>query len=69
MKVSYLNAAFSLAIALGISSLRAGDNKAVVTDSTTKEEESTATNWIELTIWGLNVAGDAAQFKQEHHTS
>src|SRR5436190_11905801 len=71
MKRSYLKVAFSVAIALGISSVRAGDNKAAVTDNgTTKaEEESSATNWIELTIGGLNVAGDDAQFKQEHHTS
>ena len=37
--------------------------------ATAAEEESTATNWIELTIGGLNVAGDDAQFKQEHHVS
>ena len=71
MKRFYLNAALSFAIALGVSSLRAGDNKAAVTENgTTKtEEESTATNWIELTIGGLNIAGDEAQFKQEHHAS
>jgi len=72
MKRTCLNVACSLAIALGISSVRAGDNKAPVTDNgTTKaaEEESSATNWIELTIGGINVAGDDAQFKQAHHTS
>jgi hypothetical protein len=40
-------------------------------NGTTKaaEEESSATNWIELTIGGLNISGDEAQFKQEHHAS
>ena len=49
--------------------LRAGETKVDENGTTKTEEESTATNWIELTIGGLNVAGDEAQFKQEHHTS
>src|SRR5437763_9357703 len=71
MKRSYFNIAFSFAIALGISSLHAGDNKAPVTDNgtATEEEESSAKNWIELTIGGVNIAGDDAQFKQEHRIS
>src|SRR5256714_3134145 len=71
MKRSYLNAAFSFAIALGISSLHAGDNKAPVTENgtATEEEESSAKNSIELEIGGVNIGGDDAQFKQEHRIS
>jgi hypothetical protein len=71
MKRFCLNVAFSLAIALGISSLRAGDNKAPVTENgaATEEEESSAKNWIELAIGGVNIGGDDAQFKQEHRMS
>src|SRR2546423_8519561 len=71
MKRSYLNAAFSFAIALGISSLHAGDNKAPVTENgtATEEEESSAKNSIELAIGGVNIGGDDAQFKQEHRIS
>ena len=70
MKRLCLTATLALAIALGISSLRAGDNKAAVTENgTATEEESSAKNWIELGIGGVNIGGDDAQFKQEHHLS
>src|SRR5436305_5373686 len=69
MKRFYLKAACALAIALGISSLRAGDNKAAVSTAATEEEESSAKNWIELGIGGVNIGGDDAQFKQEHRAS
>jgi hypothetical protein len=70
MKRSCLKAVFSLAIVLGISNLRAGDNKATVTENgTATEEESSAKNWIELGIGGVNISGDDAQFKQEHRMS
>src|SRR5256885_5970475 len=71
MKRAYLNVACSLAIALGISSLRAGDNKAAVNENgtATEEGESSAKNWIELGIGGVNIGGDDAQFKQEHRKS
>jgi hypothetical protein len=45
--------------------MRAGDNKAAVTET----EEAVPKNWIELGIGGLNISGDDAQFKQEHHRS
>src|SRR5213076_1984765 len=56
---------------LALPSLHAGDNKAPVTENgtTTAEEETTTKNWIELGIGGVNVAGDDAQFKQEHRWS
>src|SRR2546423_10525048 len=69
MKRPFLHAAFSLAIVLGFSSVRAGDNKAAVTENGTAVEEETPKNWIELGIGGLNIAGDDAQFKQEHRMS
>ncbi|HEX8897123.1 MAG TPA: hypothetical protein VF751_00370 [Chthoniobacterales bacterium] len=71
MKRHFLSVAFSFAVALGISSLRAGDNKAPVNENgtATEEEESSAKNWIELGIGGINIAGDDAQFKQEHRMS
>src|SRR3954467_15146927 len=50
--------------------LRAGETKVDGNGTaTTAEEESSATNWVELTIGGLSIAGDEAQFKQEHHSS
>ena len=49
------------------SAVRAGDNKAPVTETATEEEAPK--NWIELGIGGLNISGDDAQFKQEHHMS
>src|SRR4051812_12618433 len=50
--------------------VRAGETKVDENGTaTTAEEESSATNWVELTIGGLSIAGDEAQFKQEHHTS
>lgn len=68
MKRSIKVAGFLTLIALGwTATLRAGDNKAAVTETTTEEE--TPKNWIELGIGGINVAGDDAQFKQEHHYS
>src|SRR2546423_7154105 len=69
MKRPFLHAAFSLAIVLGFSSVRAGDNKAAVTENGAAVEEETPKNWIELGIGGLNIAGDDAQFKQEHRMS
>src|SRR2546423_5366893 len=71
MKRTCLNVACSLATALGISSLRAGDNKATVNENgtATEEGESSAKNWIELGIGGVNIGGDDAQFKQEHRKS
>src|SRR6478752_1574520 len=45
--------------------LWAGDNKAAVTET----EEEVPKNWIELGLVGLNISGDDAQFKQEHHMS
>jgi hypothetical protein len=48
--------------------LRAGDNKVTENGATVAEEE-TSKNWIELGIGGINVSGDDAQFKQEHHRS
>jgi hypothetical protein len=60
------------AAALAVPTLRAGDNKAAVTENgtaTTVEEETTAKNWIELGIGGANITGDEAQFKQEHRWS
>lgn len=70
-KSSWLTTAvFCCAFALGAYSVRAGDNKATVTENgTAKEEEDTTKNWIELGIGGVNVAGDDAQFKQEHRMS
>ena len=62
--------AFCGAATLTASSLLAGDNKAVnANGAATTEEESTAKNWIELQIGGANIAGDDAQFKQEHRIS
>jgi hypothetical protein len=50
--------------------LRAGETKVDENGTTTAAaEESSATNWIELTIGGLSISGDEAQFKQEHHAS
>ncbi len=70
MKRSFTVAGFAL-VALGCAAtpLRAGDNKAPVTDNGAAVEEETPKNWIELGIGGLNVSGDEAQFKQEHHVS
>src|SRR3954468_19179199 len=47
--------------------VRAGETKDA--NGTTTAEESSATNWIELTIGGLNVSKDEAQFKQQHGIS
>ena len=69
MKRSFLSATFSLAILFTISSLRAGDNKAAVNENGAAVEEEAPKNWIELGIGGLNIAGDDAQFKQEHRMS
>ncbi len=70
MKRSLTVAGFAL-VALGCAAmpLRAGDNKAPVNDNGTAVEEEQPKNWIELGIGGLNVSGDDAQFKQEHHVS
>src|SRR6476620_5886657 len=46
---------------------QAGDNKAAVTETATEEEAGK--NWIEFGLGGLNISGDDAQFKQEHHMS
>src|SRR5947209_10205995 len=59
---------FCCAAALGAYSARAGDNKTTPAATTTEEEE-TPKNWIELGIGGVNIAGDDAQFKQEHRIS
>ena len=71
MKRSITAAGYLLLIALGWTAtpVRAGDNKAVNENGATTAEEDTTKNWIELGIGGLNVTGDAAQFKQEHHIS
>ncbi|MFL6588982.1 MAG: hypothetical protein ACJ8M4_02285 [Chthoniobacterales bacterium] len=70
MKPSFIVAGVC-ALSLGCAMpLRAGETKVDENGTTAAvEEESSATNWIELTIGGLNIAGDDAQFKQEHHTS
>ena len=63
-------AVFCCSAALGTYSVRAGDNKVTANGTTTEEEEETpAKNWIELGIGGTNIAGDDAQFKQEHRIS
>jgi hypothetical protein len=69
MKRPLLYAAFSLALVVAISSVRGGDTKAAVTENGTAVEEETPKNWIELGIGGVNIAGDDAQFKQEHRMS
>src|SRR4051812_26152483 len=71
MKRSLTAACFLALIALGgAAPLRAGETKVDENGAaTTTQEESSATNWIELTIGGLSVTGDEAQFKQEHRTS
>jgi hypothetical protein len=69
MKRPFLYPAFVIAIVLSTSSVRAGDNKAVVNENGAAVEEETPKNWIELGIGGVNIAGDDAQFKQEHRMS
>jgi hypothetical protein len=65
-----LAAGLVCATMLALPSLRGGDNKAPVTENgTTTAEEDTTKNWIELGIGGANIAGDDAQFKQEHRIS
>src|SRR5947207_15634831 len=51
--------------------LQAGDKELVKTETAAVAEEETPDfkNWIELELGGLNVNGDAAQFKQEHRIS
>ncbi|HKP04291.1 MAG TPA: hypothetical protein VJU77_13140 [Chthoniobacterales bacterium] len=47
----------------------AGETKVDENGTTTAEEESSATNWVELTIGGLSIKGDDAQFKQQQRLS
>src|SRR3954466_7218619 len=62
--------AICAALGLAVPALLAVDNKAAVIDNgTAVEEETTAKNWIELGIGGVNITGDEAQFKQEHRWS
>src|SRR5947207_1667046 len=51
--------------------LQAGDKEVVKTETAVVAEEEMPDfkNWIELELGGLNVKGDAAQFKQEHRIS
>ena len=51
--------------------LQAGDKEVVKSETAAATEEETPDfkNWIELELGGLNVKGDAAQFKQEHRIS
>jgi hypothetical protein len=60
--------ALACAAAWGTYPVRAGETK-VTENGAAVEEETSAKNWIELGIGGTNIAGDDAQFKQEHRTS
>src|SRR4051812_42712799 len=69
MKRAILIAGISALIASGLTvPVRAGETK-VDENGAATAEESSATNWIELTIGGLNVSKDDAQFKQQHGIS
>jgi hypothetical protein len=69
MKRVILIAGISALIASGFAvPVRAGETK-VDENGAAKVEESSGTNWIELTIGGLNVSKDDAQFKQQHGIS
>ncbi|MEY2504371.1 MAG: hypothetical protein QOG27_651 [Verrucomicrobiota bacterium] len=69
MKRSITAAGLVALVALGLATpLRAGETK-VDENGTAVAEETTTKNWIELAIGGINLAGDNAQFKQEHHMS
>jgi len=57
-----------LALALTCS-LRAGETKVNENGTAVEEETPAGKNWIELGIGGVNIAGDDAQFKQEHRMS
>ncbi|PYI91751.1 MAG: hypothetical protein DME97_12725 [Verrucomicrobia bacterium] len=50
-------------------SLRAGETKVTENGTAVEEETAAGKNWIELAIGGVNIAGDDAQFKQEHRMS
>src|SRR5213596_867359 len=61
---------FAGLLALSVAcSLRAGETKVTENGTVVEEETSAAKNWIELGIGGVNIAGDDAQFKQEHRMS
>jgi hypothetical protein len=50
-------------------SLHAGETKVNENGTAIEEETAAGKNWIELGIGGVNIAGDDAQFKQEHRMS
>src|ERR1051325_6336801 len=57
-------------IMLGLAcSLRAGETKVNENGTAVEEETPAGKNWIELGLGGVNIAGDDAQFKQEHRMS
>jgi hypothetical protein len=60
--VAVLSLAFTCA-------LRAGETKINENGTAVEEETPAGKNWIELAIGGVNIAGDDAQFKQEHRMS